>query len=128
MYEKMVSATLVSPGVSVTITTQGAGPIPSPTTIPLIFIATRANKPSPDGSGIAVGTTQSNVLNSFSSQTELLQAYGNIVFVTSDGLPVQSDETNEVGLITAYDMVAMTNFVYVVRAPIDLGQLMPSSI
>jgi hypothetical protein len=123
----MVSTTLLSPGVSVTISTQGAGPIPSPTTVPLIFMATRANKPSPNGSGIAPGTTQSNVLLSYTSQPDLLNDFGNVVFVTSDGVPVLTDETNEIGLLTAYSILASTSFIYVVRAPIDLGQLVSTS-
>jgi hypothetical protein len=123
-----VSNTLLSAGVSVTVTTQGVAPIPSPTTVPLIFLATRANKQTPDGSGIALGTVESNILRVFTSQSDLLQAYGSPVFVTSDGVPVHGDETNEYGLLTAYMMCALTNFVFVVRAPIDLGQLVSTSI
>src|ERR1044071_9492057 len=124
----MVSATLVSPGVSVTITTEGGAPVPSPTTVPLIFIATRGNKSTPDGSAVAAGTIESNVYRVFTSQTDLLDAYGNPVFVTSDGLPVQGDETNEYGLITAYTVCGITQIVAIVRADIDLGQLEPSTI
>ncbi len=124
----MVSATLISPGVSVTITTQGVAPTPSPTTVPLIFIATRANKQTPDGTGIALGTVESNVLRVFTSQGDLLNAYGNPVFVTSDGLPVQGDETNEYGLLTAHTMLGLTNFAYILRADVDLGELMSTSV
>jgi hypothetical protein len=124
----MAQSTLLSAGVSVTITTEGAAPVPTPTTVPLIFIATRSNKSTPDGSGIALGTAESNKYRVFTSQTDLLQAYGNVVFVTSDGIPVQGDETNEYGLITAYTVCGITQVVAVVRANIDLGQLVPSTI
>lgn len=120
--------TLLSPGVSVPVTTQAVAPIPSPTTIPLIFIATRANKQTPDGTGTADGTTESNILRTFTSQSELLQHYGNPVFVTSDGEPVQGDETNEYGLITAYTICGITSIVMIVRADIDLGGLVPTSV
>jgi hypothetical protein len=124
----MVSNTLVSPGVSVTVSTNKESTIVSPTSIPLIFIATRANKQAPDGSGTALGTIESNNLQTFTSQTELLNAYGNPVFVTSDGLPVQGDETNEYGLITAYTACGITGTVMIVRADIDLGQLVPTTV
>ncbi len=124
----MVSATLISPGVSVTVTTQGVAPAPSPTTVPLIFLATRSNKQTPDGSAVALGTIESNVLRAFTAQSDLLDAYGNPVFVTSDGLPVQGDETNEYGLLTAYMMLGLTSYAYIVRANIDLGELMSTSV
>lgn len=124
----MVSATLQSPGVSVTITTEGAAPVPTPTTVPLIFIATRANKQTPDGTGIARGTTEFNKYRVFTSQTDLLDEYGNVVFVTSDGQPVHGDETNEYGLITAYTVCGITQIVAIVRADLDLGQLVPSTV
>lgn len=124
----MALNTLLSPGVSVPVTTQAVAPIPSPTTIPLIFIATRANKAAPDGSGIANGTTESNTLRIITSQSELLQSYGNPVFVTSDGLPVQGDETNEYGLLTAYSICGITSIAMIVRADVDLGQLVPTTV
>jgi hypothetical protein len=120
--------TLLSPGVLVTATTQAVAPIPTPTTIPLLFIATRANKPAPDGSGIADGTTESNIMRIITSQSELLQTYGNPIFVTSDGLPIHGDETNEYGLLTSYSVCGITNLIYVVRADIDLGQLVPTTV
>lgn len=122
-----LQTTLLSPGVKVTVT-GSASTIPTPTTIPLIFIATRSNKQAPDGSGIAKGTLESNKLEIITSQTELLNSYGNPVFVTSDGLPVQGDETNEYGLITAYTVCGITSIVYIVRADIDLGQLVPTTV
>jgi hypothetical protein len=124
----MVSNTLLSPGVSVPVTTQAVAPIPAPTTIPLIFIATRANKQTPDGTGIALGTIESNVLRTFTSQSDILQNYGNPVFVTSDGEPVHGDETNEYGLITGYTICGITSICMIVRADIDLGQLVPTSV
>jgi Phage tail sheath C-terminal domain len=124
----MSQSVLLSPGVKVTITTEGPAPVPTPTTVPLIFLATRANKPTPDGSGIAPGTTESNVYTIITSQTELLDTFGNIAFVTADGEPIQGDETNEYGLITAYTVCGITQIVAVVRANIDLGQLVPTTV
>lgn len=96
--------------------------------MPLIFIATRANKQTPDGTGIAKGTSESDKYHVFTSQTELLDYFGNVVFVTSDGQPVHGDETNEYGLITAYTVCGITQIVAIVRADIDLGQLVPSTV
>jgi hypothetical protein len=124
----MSQSVLLSAGVKVTVASQAVAPIPTPTTVPLIFIATRANKQTPAGTSIAEGTKESNVFRIVTSQSELLDTYGNVVFVTSDGVPVHGDETNEYGLITAYTVCGITSIVCVVRADIDLGQLVPSTV
>ena len=90
---------MVAPFVQVSINNQTIYSEPSPRTIPLFVVSTRANKTTPDGSGIAPGTQESGVLRLVSSQRELIQNYGNPVFVTSEGDPVPGDETNEYQLL-----------------------------
>lgn len=116
--------TLTSPGVAVTVNDQSIYAEPNPTTIPLFVIATRANKTSPDGTGTALGTTESNKLRVVSSQRELLQNYGNPVFVTSAGDPVYDEETNEFGLLSAWSFLGRGSRAYVIRADLDLGGLL----
>jgi len=119
--------TLNSAGVAAFVNDVSIYASPNPTTIPLVVFATRANKTAPDGSGIAAGTAESNKLRIITSQRELLLSYGNPVFVTSDGEPVHGDETNEYGLFALWSFLGMSNFAYVIRANIDLGQLVPST-
>lgn len=120
--------TLTSAGVSVFVTDQSIYAQPNPTTIPLFVIATRANKPSPDGTGTALGTTESNKLRVITSQRELLQNYGNPIFVESDGAPVHGDETNEYALLATHSFMGLASRAFVLRADIDLGQLVPTNV
>lgn len=119
-------ATLTSPGVSVTVSDQSIYAEPNPTTIPLFIIATRANKTTPDGAGTAPGTTESGKLRVVTSQRELLQNYGNPVFVTSAGEPVHGEETNEYGLLAAHSFLGRGSRAYIIRAAIDLAGLVPT--
>lgn len=99
---------------------------PNPTTIPLVVVATRANKPTPDGTGIALGTTESGRIRIVTSQRELRQSYGNSIFVTSAGDPVHGDETNETTLFAVDSFLGTASRAYILRADIDLGQLLPT--
>lgn len=119
---------MAAPFVRVTINDQSIYASPSPTTIPFIMIATRSAKSRPDGAGISLGTLESGKLRLIASQRELIQTYGNPVFVTSDGVPVHGDETNEYGLMTAHSVLGLTNRAYVLRADLDLGQLVPNQV
>lgn len=122
-------ATLVSPGVSVSIidesfyATAGAG------TIPLIVMATAANKASPSGSGYAPFTTPSQAGKLFlaTSQLELIQNYGTPKFHSLQGTQVHGHELNEYGLHAAYQFLSVSNRAYVIRADIDLAQLEAST-
>jgi hypothetical protein len=72
-------ATLVSPGVSVTVTDESVYASAGAGTVPLILIATAANKLQPGSSGVyAPGTTAANAnqLYLISSQRDLLQTFG----------------------------------------------------
>lgn len=69
---------LVSPGVQVTVTDESFFSSAGPGTVPLIFIATKQDKLTPDGTGTATGTTTATAEQLFlmSSQRELLQTFG----------------------------------------------------
>jgi hypothetical protein len=119
--------TLTSPGVAVFVNDQSIYSEPNPTTIPLVVIATRSNKTTPDGGGTARGTTEANKLRVVGSQRELLQNYGNPVFVSSAGEPVPGEETNETGLLALHTFLGRGSRAFVLRADIDLGGLVPTS-
>ena len=122
-------ATLVSPGVSVSVSDESFYAPAGAGSVPLIVIATAQDKTSPDGSGTAGYTTSatSDVLYKISSQRELLQQYGNPVFKTSGGTQLHGNEQNEYGLLAAYSFLGVANSAYVLRANVDLNALTASA-
>ena len=122
-------ATLVSPGVSVTVTDESAYASAGTGTIPLIVIATASNKyASGSTSSYAPGTTSANAnkLWLMTSQRDLLQTFGVPKFYTSSGTPQYDNELNELGLFSAYQYLGIANTAYILRADLDTGQLDPS--
>ncbi len=122
-------ATLVSPGVSISVSDESFYSPAGSGTVPLIVIATAQDKKGPDGSTTAGYTTSAtaNKLYQITSQRELLQTYGNPSFKTSGGSPVHGDETNEYGLMAAYSFLGIANRAYVLRADVDLAELESSA-
>ena len=122
-------ATLVSPGVSISVTDESFYASVGAGTVPLIVVATEANKTSSDGSGIAEYTKPENAGKVFNiaSQRELLINYGNPKFYTSGGTPLHGYELNEYGLEAARSYLGFANRAYILRADIDLGKLTPSA-
>ena len=123
-------ATLVSPGVSVTVTDESVYASAGAGTVPLILIATAANKLQPGSSGVyAPGTTAANAnqLYLISSQRDLLQTFGTPTFYTTAGTPDYGNQLNELGLFTAYQYLGIANTAYVLRADVDLKQMVPST-
>lgn len=123
-------AILVSPGVSVTVTdesfyaTAGAG------TVPLVVIATAANKYQSGGTtAIAQGTVSGNANNLWllTSQRDVLQTFGTPTFYSVGGSQQYDNELNEVGLFSLYEYLGIANTAYALRADIDLAQLQPSA-
>lgn len=120
-------ATLVSPGVDITVSDESFYSPGGPGTVPLIVIATHGSKNNPDGSGIA-GFTKANEagkLKLITSQRELLQQYGNPVFYSSGGTPVHGGELNEYGLLAAHSFLGLASRAYVLRANVNLNELAP---
>ena len=122
-------ATLVSPGVAVSIIDEsfyvGAGP----GTVPLIIFATGQDKLTPSQDGYAYGTlaSQAGSLNLMTSQRELLQTYGMPDFKSINGNPLHGNPLNEYGLLTAHSFLSMASRAYTLRADINLSELEPSN-
>ena len=76
-------ATLVSPGVSVSVIDESFYGSAGTGTVPLIVVATGANKTDVSGSGTASGTTATNVKKPqlMTSQRELIKAFGTPYFI-----------------------------------------------
>lgn len=122
-------ATLVSPGVSVSVSDESFYSPAGAGSVPLIVIATAQDKTSPDGTGTAGYTSSATAdkLYKISSQRELLQQYGNPLFKSSGGTQLHGNEQNEYGLLAAYSFLGVANSAYVLRANVDLNDLTASA-
>ena len=122
-------ATLVSPGISVSVIDESNYASTGPSTVPFILMATAQDKTSSAG-GIATYTTAANAgkLQLVASQKELLTNYGLPIFpMDSSGNRIFGSELAEYGLMAAHSTLGITNQAYVLRADIDLNQLTGSS-
>lgn len=123
-------ATLISPGVSITVTDDtlvaGAGN----GTVPLYVFASAQDKYVPNSTTIATGTKASNAekLYLLTSQKDVLETFGAPIFQESNGSVVQGDELNEYGLHGLYSYMGIANRAYAVRANLDMNQLVPTAI
>ena len=122
-------ATLVSPGVSVTVSDESQYVAATQGTLPLLVIATASNKTDASGSATATGTKPANADVAFlvSSQRELTETFGEPKFYSVGGSVVQGAETSEYGLLAAYQYLGVSNNAYVIRANVDLAELEASS-
>jgi len=121
-------ATLVSPGVSVTVTDESFFiPVSAPT-VPLFFIATAAEKLQPDGETPAEGTFESNVVRTVTSLTRSTQLYGipNFLEDSGNGDPYHGDARNEYGLFALNQFLGVGNKAYVIRADVNTDDTLES--
>jgi len=119
-------AQLNSPGVSVTVTDESFYTPAAPGTVPLIIVASQANKQNAAGTGIAPGTIPANAGQVYllTSQMDLGNNFGIPYFQTdAENNPVNAGEINEYGLQAAYSFLGVSNRAYVVRANLDTSQL-----
>lgn len=128
-----MAETLVSPGISVSVVDESQYASPGNGTVPLIVLATRENKTDPtatfaDGIAQYTKSAYAGEIISVTSQRELTQYFGNAEFRTSGGGVVDGDETNEYGLLAAYSYLGQGSRAYILRANIDLNQLVPTTV
>lgn len=119
---------LVSPGVEITVTDESQYLPSAVGTVPFIVVATAENKTI--NGVVAAGTTRANAGKAYgiSSQRELANTFGTPVFRRSAAdTPLHGDELNEYGLMAAYSALGLGNRAWVVRADIDLNDLVGSS-
>lgn len=122
-------ATLESPGVQVQVVDESFYTPAAPGTIPLFFVATAQDKNNPSGT-TALGTTQANAGKVWliTSQRDLTDTFGTPLFYTdASGNPQHGNELNEYGLQAAYSSLGISSRAYIVRADVDLGELVPTS-
>lgn len=115
-------ATLVSPGVSVTVTDDSYFIPVAASTVPLIFIATQAGKTQTDGVTPAAGTLEHSVVRTVTSISQSMQLYGIPAFrKDSSGNPFHGDARNEYGVFALNQALGALDLAYVVRANVDLS-------
>ena len=118
---------LNSPGVQVSIIDQSQYLPNASNSIPLLILATATNKANPNSTGaVAAGTLAANAnkLYNITSQRDLVTLFGTPFFYkTTDGTPIHGYELNEYGLLAAYSLLGVTNQCYILRADIDLAEL-----
>jgi hypothetical protein len=117
---------LTSPGVQVSVVNESFYTPAEPGTVPVIFCATAQDKTNASGTGTALGTLAQNAGKPYlmTSQRDLAETFGDPTFkVDSNNNPIHGSEVNEYGLQAAYSFLGVSNRAWVVRAPIDLGQL-----
>lgn len=115
-------ATLVSPGVSVTVTDESFYIPASAPTVPLIFIATADEKLQPDNVSEAEGTYEFDVVRTVTSIAQSVQLYGEPRFLEDPGTGQQyhGDARNEYGLFALNQFLGVGARAYVVRANVNL--------
>ena len=116
---------LVSPGVEVSVIDESTYSSSAASTVPLVVVATASNKTAPSGS-VATGTLAANAgdLYILTSQRDVVNFFGTPSFYTdSNNNPIHGYELNEYGLQTVYSLLGTTSRAYVLRADVDLGQL-----
>lgn len=122
-------ATLVSPGVSVTINDDSFYIPASAQTVPLFFIATRKGKLQPNGITPAAGTSEHSVVRTVTSIGQSVQLYGTPYFwKDSSGNEFHGDARNEYGLFALNQFLGIGNRAFVVRANVDLTDAAESFI
>lgn len=116
-----MSRTLISPGVSVSVTNQSYFIPVFATTVPLIFIATKTGKTQINGITPAAGTLEHSVVRTVTSPAQSLALYGVPSFRNDvSGNEYHGDARNEYGLLALNTFLGVGNRAYVVRANIDL--------
>lgn len=108
----------------ITVVDDSIGGVTVSSAIPLIVIATKANKLVGDSATVTYpGTSEPLTLRLIAGQQDLIDKYGNPYFEINNGTVNQASELNELGLWTAYSYLGVSNLAYILRAEIDTAQL-----
>lgn len=114
-------STLISPGTEVPIIDESFYIPGSKSAIPLIFIATAAEKNQPNGQP-ATGTYEHNIVRTITSVTQSVRLYGVPRFLRdSSDKPHHGDCRNEYGLLALNQYLGIGDRAYVVRANVNLN-------
>jgi hypothetical protein len=122
-------STLVSPGVSVSVTDNSFFlPVTAPT-VPVFFVATKGGKLQANGVTPAAGTLEANVVRTVTSIAQSLELFGLPSFRNDiSGNEFHGDARNEYGLLALNQFLGAGNRAYVVRANIDLTDVPETAV
>ena len=121
---------LTSAGVEVTVTDESFYVPADQGMVPAVIVATSKNKTSGTGTGTAAGTLTANAgtVYTITSQRELTETFGDPKFYTdTSGSARDAYELNEYGLLAAYSLLGIANKAFVVRADVNLDELIGQS-
>ena len=123
-------ASLISPGVNVSVIDESFYTPAEPGMTPMVFVASRQDKTNAAGTGTASGTTKANagVPQLITSQRDLSDKFGDAVFETdNNNNPINGGELNEYGLQAAYSFLGIANRAFVLRVNVDTSELIGSA-
>lgn len=113
---------LVSPGVSVTVTDESFYIPAGAVTTPLIFLATMSEKKQPNATlDPALGTYEHHVIRRINSLTQSIATYGVPFFGDDTVTRSHGDCRNEYGLLALNRFLGVGSGAYVVRAGVNLN-------
>jgi len=121
---------LTSPGVEVSVINESFYVPSDAGTTPLFIVASSQDKKNGAGDGTAVGTQTANANTAYliSSQRELTETFGDPKFYTdASGNSLNGYELNEYGLQAAYSFLGVANRAYVLRANVDMSEMIGSA-
>ena len=121
---------LTSPGVEVSVINESFYVPADAGTTPLLIVATAQDKLNGAGTSTAVGTQTANANTVYlvSSQRELTETFGDPKFYSdSSGNALNGYEINEYGLQAAYSFLGVANRAFVLRANVNLSELIGSA-
>jgi len=117
-----MASSLISPGTQVTLINESYYIPASAPTVPLFFIATRADKKQPDGVTPAPGALEHSVVRQITSLNQSVKTYGVPYFRTDNsGNQLHGDARNEYGLFAINQSLNVLASIYAVRADVDLA-------
>jgi len=121
---------LTSPGVEVSVINESFYVPSDAGSTPLFIVASGKDKLSGAGDSTASGTQTANANTAYliSSQRELTETFGDPKFYQdASGNPLHGYELNEYGLQAAYSFLGIANRAFVLRANVDLTELVGSA-
>ncbi len=121
---------LTSPGVEVSVVNESFYVPSDAGTTPLFIVASQTDKTKGSGNGTAAGTQSAtaNTVYLLTSQRELTETFGDPKFYKdASGNPIHGYELNEWGLQSAYSFLGIANRAYVLRANVDMSELVGSA-
>lgn len=120
---------LVSPGLQISVIDDSQYVSTGLGTVAFTLIATAQNKLFNGAAAAYSSAANAGKLLAVTSQRDLITNLGYPIFnQSSAGTPLNANELNEYGLMTAYSAMGVSTQMFIMRADIDLAQLEGTSV